>query len=189
MLDIIDPHRMQLFASFVMKQHSGQKRRDGSDYYGHCLNVAKMSYQIALEAGHSMDMMTQCYAAGLGHDLYEDTRTDFDDVAALTTVYVAELISCVSDDKRMSSGDRHRAYLRTLEDAPTLARIVKLADLFDNVTDSLKLLKQSPESMRSFLIRWHTRAAEILNVLALNNQPAHALVSHNLNVLKSGLDI
>lgn len=50
---------------YVTKKHGDQKRKDGSPYRGHLLNVAKTADSIGVYMG---------FEAGLCHDLLEDTH-------------------------------------------------------------------------------------------------------------------
>lgn len=155
---------MNKFIAFVKEKHKGQLRRNGEDYFNHCKKVAVNGEIICKEMSitdeHTKDIMAACY----GHDLYEDTRTDYDDVVKVSNEVVATLIAIVSDDKRLPGQWRHNAYLETLKSAPVGAHVVKLADLYDNITDAFELLQSDPESS-DFVQKWTIKASETLAIL------------------------
>lgn len=154
------------FRAFAKARHAGQRRRDGSDYFGHCENVALRALQIAGQMPVTLSQAGQqaLLCAAMGHDLYEDTRTDFDDVARVAGVEVATLIYWVSDDKRLPGQQRHDEYVARLRAAPLWAQVIKLADLGDNIEDSFGLL-DLPDVPTGFLERWCMRAYQALDVL------------------------
>lgn len=145
---------LQEFINYVKTQHKGQQRRNGTDYFQHCQNVSIQAEEIAKELELDDNKIKTIKAAAYGHDLYEDTRTDYEDVVKRTNDEVASIISWVSDDKRIPSQHRHEHYMIRLSSAPLHAQIVKLADIVDNSHDSFELI--SSENKR-FLNRWCTR--------------------------------
>lgn len=151
------------FSDYTRARHAGQLRRDGSPYFGHCRNVADLARAAAANFGEHEVGLTVVEVVGLGHDLFEDTRTDYDDVAALAGAEVASLISWLSDDKRLPGALRHRLYMQRLGCAPRRAQIVKLADIYDNSRDALALT--ADVGQLSFLARWRLRASETLACL------------------------
>lgn len=149
---------------FASDKHKWQKRRNGDPYIGHCIKVGGIAADIASQCGEDSIGINIVTAAGVGHDLIEDTNTDYDDIVKYACDEVAAIISWVSDDKRLPGCARHRNYIGRLAAAPSRAHIVKLADIFDNTRDSFELLSDL-DKYGQFLIRWRLRAIDELNVL------------------------
>ena len=75
-------------------------------------------------------------AAALLHDVLEDTTADYDDLLEHFGHDVAVLVSCLSKDKRLVEPEREQKYDRRLAEGPWQARLIKLADLCDNLADA-----------------------------------------------------
>jgi len=100
-------------------------------------------------------------AAGILHDVIEDTTGDYDDIAEGVSVEVADLVACLTKDMRVREEEREILYDQQLLAGPWQARLIKLADVYDNLCDSrstarpvkvrdkveraLKLVKDEPE--------------------------------------------
>ena len=76
-------------------------------------------------------------AAALLHDVIEDTTADYDDVHAEFGTEVADVVAALTKDMRRPEAQREAEYDRQLAAAPWQARVVKLADVYDNVSDCL----------------------------------------------------
>ncbi len=83
--------------------------------------------------------------AALLHDTIEDTTTDFDDLEERFGARVAGWVGALSKDMRRPDAEREAAYIATLAAAEVAVKIIKLADVFDNLTDSRHL---SPPARR-----------------------------------------
>jgi (p)ppGpp synthase/HD superfamily hydrolase len=82
-------------------------------------------------------------AAALLHDTIEDTTTDFDDLEAQFGPKVAHWVAALSKDKRLADDEREAAYVATLTRAEAAVKVAKLADIFDNLSDSRNLPARS----------------------------------------------
>ena len=106
-------------------------RRDGrTPYFSHCVRVA---LTVALKFGCTDDTVL---AAALLHDVIEDTQADYDDVLQHFGSEVAEMVAALSKDMRLVESEREPAYDAQLAEAPWQARLIKLADVYDNFTDA-----------------------------------------------------
>ena len=74
-------------------------------------------------------------AAALLHDVIEDTNTDYDDLHQRFGRPVADIVAALSKDKRMIEPARERAYDAQLAAGPWQAKLIKLADVYDNYMD------------------------------------------------------
>ena len=75
-------------------------------------------------------------AAALVHDVIEDSPMDYDDLDERLGREVADLCAVMSKDMRMIEPDRERAYDEQLARGPWQGRLLKLADVYDNLADS-----------------------------------------------------
>ncbi len=127
----IEENAWQRAASFAARFHGSQMRKDGkTPYIAH-------PYRVAMMVRHffGIDDETVLVAALL-HDVIEDTTADFDDLLAEFGDEVAGIVAVLSKDKRKVEPERETEYLQQLAKASWKAKIIKLADAYDNVCDS-----------------------------------------------------
>lgn len=121
----------QKAASFAAQKHAGQLRKDGkTPYVAHVFRVA-MTVRDIFKIDHSVAL-----CAALLHDTIEDTTADYDDIAEEFGEDVAQVVSALTKDKRMPEPEREKAYDERIAAGPWQARLVKLADTYDNLCDS-----------------------------------------------------
>lgn len=100
--------------------HQGQFRRDGiTPYIEHPKAVSELVGSPILKS------------VALLHDVVEDTKITLDDLKKL---FPKKVVSAV-DAMTKRDGEEYLAYIKRVNRNPT-ARIVKLADLFANISDS-----------------------------------------------------
>lgn len=117
-------------ASFAARAHAKQLRKDGrTPYAAHPFRVCLIVRQI-----FGIDD-PEVLTAALLHDTIEDTTTDFDEPEEKFGARVAAL----SKDMRLPEGAQKTADIQTRTGAESAAKIAKLADIFDNLTDSRHL--------------------------------------------------
>ena len=131
-------HPWQEAASFAARAHRHQLRKDGSTpYIAHPIRVAMtIRHVFACE-----DVGAIC--AGMLHDTIEDTTTDYDDLLTHFGRDIADIVAALTKNMALPEHEREIDYDRRLGAADWRARLVKLADVFDNLCDSRDL---SPES-------------------------------------------
>jgi len=118
-------------ASFAAQHHRHQMRKDGkTPYIAHPFRVA-MIVRDMFEVGDE-----EVLAAALLHDTIEDTTADYDDIKELFGDRVAEMVSVLTKDMRLPKNLREVEYDRQLAEGPWEARLIKIADVLDNVTDA-----------------------------------------------------
>ena len=121
----------QQASAFAARAHRHQLRKDGrTPYYSHCVRVAMT---VALKFGCADDKVL---AAALLHDVIEDTQADYDDVLHHFGPEVADLVAAMTKDMRLVESQRESAYDAQLADGPWEARLIKLADVYDNLADA-----------------------------------------------------
>ena len=118
-------------ASFAAHKHRNQVRKDGATpYIAHPFRVAMIVRDLFAVSDEEV------LAAALLHDTIEDTDTDYDEIINAFGERVAELVSALTKDMRMSYHHREKAYDQQLAEGPWEARLIKLADVLDNITDA-----------------------------------------------------
>src|SRR5262249_7509532 len=94
-------------------------------------------FRVAFTVRHVFeedDIVTLCTA--LLHDVIEDTRVDYDELEAEFGFEIARAVACLSKDQRMPEQEREPAFYDQIARGPWQARLVKLADSYDNIWDS-----------------------------------------------------
>ena len=127
-------------ASFAARAHRNQVRKDGQTPY------AAHPFRVCLIVRHVFGIDDpEALMAALLHDTIEDTTTDYDDLREKFGSRVAGWVATLTKDMRLPEVDRELAYTAALGDADPAVKLAKLADLFDNLTDSAHL---SPSGRR-----------------------------------------
>lgn len=121
----------QRAVSFAARRHEDQLRKDGkTPYVAHPVRVAfivRHVFEVADETA---------LTAALLHDLIEDTKTDYDEIAHEFGSAVAAAVAAVSKDGRLPHDEREAKYDQQVSAASWQARLIKLADVYDNYCDS-----------------------------------------------------
>jgi len=121
----------QKAASFAARAHGEQMRKDNeTPYIAHPFRVA-MTVRDVFEIDDA-----NILAAALLHDTIEDTTTDYDEVQEEFGPAIASLVAALTKDMRLPEDRREKEYMKQLKSAPWEARLVKLADVYDNLADS-----------------------------------------------------
>ena len=147
MPDAPDETRRLLEAvSFAARAHEHQRRKDGRTPY------AAHPFRVCLIVRHVFGVDDpKALMAALLHDTIEDTNTDFDDLETLCGRDVAEWAAALCKDTRLREDEREKEYVARLVAAPWQVKVCKLADLYDNLTDSRHL---KPEQKAKSALRW-----------------------------------
>lgn len=139
LMNLPDPpfHRLLDAIAFAARVHQGQLRKDRvTPYHSHVFRVCLIVRHV-----FGVDDVAVLTAAVL-HDTIEDTTTDFDDVEHHFGAEIAGWVALLSKDKRQRDDVRERTYCEGLRSAPWQVKICKLADIYDNLTDSVYLKPQ-----------------------------------------------
>ncbi len=126
-----DPHALWRAASaFAARKHRHQLRRDGkTPYFSH---LARVAQNIAAVFG-SCD--PAIIAAAYLHDTIEDTTTDYEDIADDFGPLVAQCVAALTKNMALPEPEREDEYHSRLRRGPWQARLIKLADVLDNISD------------------------------------------------------
>lgn len=121
-------------ASFAARAHRHQLRKDKeTPYAAHTFRVCLIARQV-----FGIDD-PKVLAAALLHDTIEDTTTDYDDLAERFGDDVARWAAGLTKDMRLPDDEREKAYREHLAHAEWPVLACKLADIYDNLTDSKHL--------------------------------------------------
>jgi guanosine-3',5'-bis(diphosphate) 3'-pyrophosphohydrolase len=121
----------QRAAAFAARKHAGQLRKDGRTPY------ASHPLRVALVVRHVFEIADEtALIAALLHDTIEDTTTDHDELTQHFGRAVADVVANLSKDGRLPHDEREAAYDKQIAAASWQARLVKLADVYDNFCDS-----------------------------------------------------
>lgn len=121
----------QRAASHAARAHEHQARKDGKTPY-----VAHV-FRVAMTARHVFGCEDEVVlAAALLHDTIEDTPTDFDEIEELFGVEVARCVAALTKNMLLPEAEREPEYDARLAAAGWRARLIKLADVYDNFSDS-----------------------------------------------------
>ena len=126
---------------FAKEHHKGQIRKSGEPFIAHCVEVARLLAQLGLD--HTT------VAAGLLHDVIEDTPATYEEVTEQFGDKIAELIAGVTkidqityESREVRQAETYRKMLlSTVKDIRVI--LIKLADRLHNMR-TLQYL--SPES-------------------------------------------
>jgi guanosine-3',5'-bis(diphosphate) 3'-pyrophosphohydrolase len=119
-------------AALAAGAHRHQERKDAlkTPYFSHPARVAMI---VAVQFGCTDEKVL---ASALLHDVIEDTTIDYDDLLEDFGSEVADVVACLSKDPRLVEQERERRYDEQLAKGPWQARLVKLADVYDNLADA-----------------------------------------------------
>ncbi|MEG0779635.1 MAG: bifunctional (p)ppGpp synthetase/guanosine-3',5'-bis(diphosphate) 3'-pyrophosphohydrolase [Oscillospiraceae bacterium] len=92
---------------FAVKAHTGQKRKDGSDYITHPLAVAKI-------VADELHLDSESIMGALLHDCIEDTGATHDQIAHLFSPTVADLVEGVSKLTRIQYATKEDEQMENL---------------------------------------------------------------------------
>lgn len=137
--------------SFAARAHHGQTRRDGKTPY------VSHPYRVALTLCRLFGVTdTRTLAAAVLHDIFEDTLRDFEDVEDHFGSEVASFVALLSKDSRLPEALREYAYLAQLKDAPLAVKMIKTADLYDNLQDCRTAQTDRRARLLKFAREWIT---------------------------------
>lgn len=131
------------------KAHAGQVDKNGAAYFEHVKRVAHAVYAHATAAGKSIEETDALAAVAYLHDMVEDTGTTLHDLLD-DGVDLSQLIALRALTRH--EDEEYSEYIDRLILCP-MARLVKLADLHDNL-DPVRVLTGGSRS----LTRRYTKA-------------------------------
>ena len=130
---------------YAFQQHQGQKRIEANgvvDYIVHPLRVTEHLRHIV----GCQDVEILC--AAVLHDTIEDSGTRYDEILDLFGDRVASIVAELTNDSRLPKKQRHEEMLDRLTEISPEAKLVKLADRYDNL---LSIRELDPDKGQRFL--------------------------------------
>jgi hypothetical protein len=123
--------QLRRMRALTRQAHAGQTRNNGRiPYWVHTDAVAQICWEAITHADEPVDSAVDLLLAAYGHDLYEDTSVSRELIRREFGLRVDTWIADLTNER----GDANRdAYLRHLLDAEDEVRVVKCADLIDNM--------------------------------------------------------
>lgn len=117
--------------SFAARGHEQQFRKDGiTPYIAHPARVALIARDIF---GIRQE---EALAAAALHDVIEDGICTAEELSALFGPRVTGWVQELSKDPGLPKAQRERQYVAQLRKASRTARVLKLADMYDNLCDA-----------------------------------------------------
>lgn len=124
-------HPWQSAASYAARAHAHQTRRDGATPY------AAHTFRVAMTARHLFGCEDEVIiAAALLHDTIEDTGTDYDELAEHFGQAVADCVAALTKNMMLPEPAREAEYDQRLAAAGWRPILIKLADVYDNLSDA-----------------------------------------------------
>ncbi len=121
----------QLAVSFAARHHRHHLRKDGrTPYAAHVFRVM-MTVRDCFGCADA-----EALAAAVLHDTIEDTPVDFDDIEQGFGTGVAEIVAALTKNMLLREDAREADYDQRLARADWRARLIKLADVYDNLCDA-----------------------------------------------------
>jgi (p)ppGpp synthase/HD superfamily hydrolase len=117
---------------------------------------------IALHFGFTDERIL---AAAYLHDVIEDCDADYEDISEPFGTEVADFVVAMTKDMRTPEAEREIDYDRQLAEGPWQARLIKLADVYDNLSDA-----RTEDGRRKII----ARAERALSLAANDEQLADA---------------
>lgn len=166
----------QRAASFAARAHQGQLRKDNATPY--VAHPARVAITVLHVFGCDDPV---CLASALLHDVIEDCDIDYDDLLEHFGAEVASCVAALSKDPRLPEPEREPAYDAQIADADWRAKLVKLADVYDNTCDRIGRL-DNPD-VGKLLSRCRRAVA-----LAEPEASAHASITRAIGIVRGLID-
>lgn len=154
---LISP-RIEQAAQIALRAHTGQVRKnDGSPYVIH-------PYLVALLLT-SYDFPEQVIAAGLVHDVLEDTGVSVEELTAAVGGEVVALVQEVSEQKELPWEERKKKYIARIRDASSEVKAVSIADKIHNAQSMLRTHESEGSKLWSVFNRGRTEQLWFMHAL------------------------
>ncbi len=165
----------QKAVSFAARHHRHHQRKDKrTPYVAHVYRVA----MTVRDCFGCEDAEALC--AALLHDTIEDTPVDFDDIEEAFGTSVAEMVAVLTKNMLLREDAREVDYDQRLAEADWRARLVKLADVFDNLCD----MSTRPKAGAAVLERMISRCERAI-ALATDDAATHPETARAIEVVRA----
>lgn len=175
--DIAGNALWQAACAFAAQAHAGQVRKDNATpYFSHAARVA-MTLRHVFGCADPVAL-----AAAMLHDTIEDTTTDYDDIADRFGSPAADIVAALTKNMILPEHEREPEYDARLARADWRARLIKLADAYDNLSDMHTRAGDDPAGARLRHIARCERAIDLARPDA-DTHPETALAIERLTAL------
>ncbi|MFW9848856.1 MAG: HD domain-containing protein [Candidatus Thorarchaeota archaeon] len=124
---------------YAIAEHEGSFRSDGVPYVSHPIRVALHAL--------SLGMTTEAVIAAVLHDVVEDTDISIRDVEEEFDHDIADIVAALTKPAH-GTPNRNQIYESQLLNGPEEARMIKLLDIQDNLSDVEDFLE--PEAAAAY---------------------------------------
>jgi (p)ppGpp synthase/HD superfamily hydrolase len=114
-------------------QHQDGKGVEKAPYVSHVFRVATIVDHVF---GISEE---EILATAVLHDTIEKTETEYQDIEEKFGKKIAHWVALLTKDTRLPNDEGDEVYGKTLAKAPVEVKIIKLADMYDNLLEAVKL--------------------------------------------------
>jgi guanosine-3',5'-bis(diphosphate) 3'-pyrophosphohydrolase len=122
-------HEAAAKAARAHRDHTRKDKRK-TPYFSH---PARVALTVAVKFGCTDEKVL---AAALLHDVLEDTRVDYDELLEEFDQEIADIVVALSKDSRLVETEREKKYDEQLARASWKTKLLKLADVYDNLSDA-----------------------------------------------------
>ena len=133
------------------RAHAGQKRKDGTPYIAH---PARVALRVSLRPAGNLIFALQAQTVAYLHDVVEDTDVTYDELRELG---FNEVVISALDSVTKRTGETYAEFILRSK-VNQVGRVVKLADIEDNLEDQSAL---DPEEAK-FLRERYVKALDVL---------------------------
>ncbi len=164
----------QRAASFAARHHRHHLRKDKrTPYVAHVYRVA-MTVRDCFTCDDA-----EALCAALLHDTIEDTPVDFDDIEGAFGSVVAEIVAALTKNMLLREDVREVDYDQRLAEADWRARLVKLADVYDNLCD----MSNRPKAGKAALDRMISKCERAIT-LAAGDSATHPETARAIEIVQ-----
>ena len=118
---------------FAIRAHHGHTRKvTGDPYICHPIQAVRF-----LQDETFLDDQ-DVFTATLLHDTVEDTTVTLEEIESCFGIRVARLVAEVTDDRTLTRSQRKRAQLAHIADCSKGAKLIKAADMWDNLSSLME---------------------------------------------------
>lgn len=139
----MDLERIRAAYKMAKDAHTGQKRKDGSDYITHCVSAARICFEMGLDEDSII--------GALLHDIIEDTPITYEEVSRHFGPVIADLVEGVSKLTRVQYTSQEDEQVENLRKM-LLAMAKDIRVIFIKIADRLHNMRtmdyQTPEKQR-----------------------------------------
>ena len=115
---------IEKYIEYIKEKHGNQKRKQGTPYYLHPVEVCRILYNKGIKDGNIL-------TAALFHDLIEDTTVTYDEIKEISNEKVAKIVKLLSKEKGYNMAE----YIKDIKENKS-AKLVKLADRLHNLSEA-----------------------------------------------------